>query len=164
MGTAPHRTFYTSPSDCVLWTGKLLFAVMIPAAAVGWLVGTVRGTPVAEPTMLGLKIFAFVLCASIVGGLLLFSFGWMGRVTLSAEGLKAPRYSGFHQFVPWSEMLRVEEGRLNGWTCAVVHSGENRAPTYVMVIGHEKAKLVQCIQELAPATNPLREFYARHDA
>ena len=113
MSTKHHRTFYTSPYDCVLWTGKLLFAVMVPAAAVGWLLGIVRGTPVAEPTALGLKILAFVFCASIVVGLLLFSFGWMGRVTLSAEGLKGPRYSGFHQFVPWSEMRKVEIGSLS---------------------------------------------------
>jgi hypothetical protein len=164
MSTEPNRTFYTAPSDCVLWTGKLLFAVVIPVAAAGWLFGKVRGTPVADPVALGLNILAFVLCASIVVGLLLFSFGWMGRVTLSAEGLKGPRYSGFHQFVPWSEIRKVEAGSLNGWPCAVVLSGGKRGPTYVMVIGRARAKLIECIQDLAPATNPLREFYVPSDA
>lgn len=164
MNARIQRTFYTSLLDCVSWTAKLLFTVVTVAAVATWLIAMMRGTPAAEPIALGLKILAFVFCASVVGGLLLFSFGWLGRVTISAEGVKGPRYSGIHQFVPWSEVELVEAGSLNGWPCAVVHSRGQRPPTYVMVNGRARATLVECIQELAPATNPLRNFYCGHDA
>jgi hypothetical protein len=160
----PQRTFYTGPLDCVIWTGKLLFTVVAVAAAVAWVVATMRGNPAADAIGLGFNILAFVFGASVVGGLLLFFFGWLGRVTISAEGVKGPRYSGLHQFVPWSDVKDVESGSLNGWPCAVVYSRRARSPTYVMVIGRGQTRLVECIRELAPADNPLRTFYCGHDA
>lgn len=159
MNTSPRRTFFTSPLDCIVWMGRLLFGLMAITAVAGWLASRVRGTPVAVTMSLGLKLLAFVTAASLIGGLLLFFFGWLGRVTLSSEGIQGPRYSGLKQFVPWSEVKHVEAGHLNGWPCAVVHSHGNRPPTYLMVNGRARANLVECIRELAPAANPLRDFY-----
>ena len=110
--------------------------------------------------------FVFTALALTIGGVLLlggaiFLFGWLGRATITADGLKAPRYSGFHQFLPWADIQDVKAGSLNGWPCLIV-SGIGSAPVYLMQNGESKKAMARCICEYAGASNPLVEYFREH--
>jgi hypothetical protein len=158
------RTFFTPLKDCVLWSGKLLSVIVLAAAAVGWVTRLIRHQPIVNLAGSLGQMLAFVVGAAVVVGLLVFFFGWLGRVTISKEGVEAPRYSGTQEYLRWGEIERAEPGSLSGWPCTLIFGHSGKGPLYLMVLGREKVDMIACILETAGAENPLTKYYSASGA
>nr|WP_298722089.1 hypothetical protein [uncultured Steroidobacter sp.] len=143
-------TLYTSAKDCVIWSGMLggilLSGVVITAA----LNGEFSLSRIPQLSALGL-VFALVL------GLLLFGFGWLGRVTVSPEGIEAPRFSGSRDFLAWNAIRRAIPGSISGWPCTMIAGGSPEKILYIMLIGDAKRGFIGVLREYAGADHVLTE-------
>jgi hypothetical protein len=164
MSDTPDRTFFTSAKDCVLWTAKFLAVLFVLLAGFWWVQDFRRSAPVQVLGETAWEVLLLWVGASVAFGLLLFFFGWLGRVTISNEGIEGPLYSGAHRFIGWSDIDNVAAGSLNGWPCAVVRSRRTHMLVYIMVIGPAKTRMIECIRRYATADNPLSEYYSHHGA
>jgi hypothetical protein len=160
MTSRESHTFFTSLRDCIFWTAKLLSVVILLTIVGTWITSAVRGRTFSSLNGDVLGLVAFIGIGSVVVGLAIFFFGWLGRVTVSPEGIEGPKYSGAHTFIAWSDMDRVEAGSLSGWPCAVVYARSKRTAIYVMVIGREKKTFVESVLQHADSENPLFRYYS----
>jgi len=158
MESPPESVHFTPVQDCIIWAIRYLGSVLIGVYVLGLITDQVRGRNV--PLTIGgmLELVTFVLCISVALGVLVFFFGWLGRVTISSQGIEAPRYSGFHHFMHWSDVGGAQAGSLSGWPCTVVFSRGDKIAVYLMVLGREKLKMIEKIRHYAAADNPLVEY------
>jgi len=154
------RTYFTSLTDSVRWAltsvGIRIGAIAATTLLVGYVTGrlgnlTLVTTGVCVLAIAGLLVFL---------GLLLFCFGWMGRVTVSSTGIKAPLYSGRRVFLPWQEIRGVDKRSLNGWPCTTIAGGEPLQELYLMPLGGAKREMVRRISEYAGPTSALVEYFS----
>jgi hypothetical protein len=101
------ESFYTSLWDAIVWSVKCLGIVILVAAAITHIKEYFRGDAQAVTLKGVLVILLVVFGSGLFLGSLLFCFGWLGRVTISRAGFKAPLYSGRRVFLPWQELQTV---------------------------------------------------------
>ena len=155
MDSPPQERFYTSFADCIHWSVGALFIAVASGAAVlalsQWMDGRSIGVSLRDACI----VVAGTGALGIILGTLLFIFGWMGRVAVSRDGIRGPRYSGFHDFVPWEDIQGAASGSLSGWPCSIIVRKSDKPSIYLMVIGRRRKALVLAIGALAPVGNPL---------
>ena len=160
--TCSEDSYYTSLRDCVVWSIGVIGGVIAIAAAITYVRETLRGTFHALTWEKSFGAIGVAFGAGLFLGLMIFAFGWMGRVTVSQAGLRAPLYSGRRVFLNWDELRTAIKGSLAGWPCVLVAGSDPKAPVYLMVIGNAKRRMIARIRVHAPATNVLIQFFA-HD-
>jgi hypothetical protein len=157
--TCADETFYTSVLDSMRWSTKVfgtLGIILIVVSAVSHLVNPAQEAFSITRSLEGLLIISI---AGACLGLLLFIFGWMGRVTISTSGVKAPFYSGKQGFLRWDEITNVAPGSLGGWPCTIISGSDARKPLYLMPLGGAKSLMIQCVARHADSRNPLAAYF-----
>ena len=160
MDSSSETVHFTTARDCVIWAVKYLGSIMLGVYVFQSVSNQFKEHHPTITVAGVLNVLVAVACFSVFLGLLVFFFGWLGRVTISSEGVDAPKYSGLHQFIRWSEIAEVEPGSLSGWPCTVVRSRDAKVLLYLLVLGSEKSKMVDSIRRNAHADNPLVEYYS----
>ena len=161
LGAMESRTdtpFYTPLADCLRWALRLMVVVVLGTAVLTTVGRALNGCPMALTVKSALSMLLFAVVGGVALGLLLFFFGWLGRATVSSDGLKGPRYSGLHDFVSWSDVAGVEPGSLSGWPCIIVRRRSGKSPIYLMVVGQKKKDLARSVLSFAPPGNPLADY------
>jgi hypothetical protein len=141
---------------------KCLGIVILVAAVITHLKKYFRGDAHAVTLKGILTTLLVVICFGLFLGSLLFCFGWLGRVTISRAGLKAPLYSGRRVFLPWQELQTAQKGSLGGWPCILVAGADSRSPLYLMVLGDAKKRMIESVKAHAGATNILSRYLVEH--
>lgn len=141
--THEEESYYTSLWDATVWSEYF------------------RGDAHAVSLKGILTTLLVVICSGLFLGSLLFCFGWLGRVTISPEGLKAPLYSGRRVFLPWQELQTAQKGSLGGWPCILVAGADSRSPLYLMVLDAKK-RMIESVKAHAGATNVLSRYLVEH--
>ena len=160
----PHEeeSYYTSLWDATVWSVKCLGIVILVAAVITHLKEYFRGDAHAVTLKGILTTLLVVICSGLFLGSLLFCFGWLGRVTISRAGLKAPLYSGRRVFIPWQELQTAGKGSLSGWPCILVAGADSTSPLYLMVLGGAKQRMIESVKAHAGATNVLKRYLVEH--
>src|SRR5581483_7614577 len=96
-GMRTSETFYTSVVDAVIWSFCLVGTLALVLVGGDLVADLVKGT-LASVRRPSFNVAVWMALAAFGCGLLFFGFGWLGRVTLSPEGMSAPRYSGARDF------------------------------------------------------------------
>lgn len=152
------ETFYTSVVDAVIWSFCLVGTLALVLVGGDLVADLVKGT-LASVRRPSFNVAVWMALAAFGCGLLFFGFGWLGRVTLSPEGMSAPRYSGARDFLRWSEIRSARPGNLSGWPCTLVSGGQPERVLYIMVIGSEKKRLIDRIAHFAGNDNTLVRYF-----
>ncbi len=158
------ESYYTSLWDASVWSVKCLGTVILIAAAVAYIKNCFRGDRQVVTLKAILAAPLIAICSGLFLGSLLFCFGWLGRVTVSGAGIKAPLYSGRRVFLPWQELQAATKGSLNGWPCILVAGSDSKSPLYLMVLGTAKQRMVENIRTHAGANNALTRYLFEHGA
>jgi hypothetical protein len=156
----PEATYFTSLRDSTWWSLRFVVLLLVGVTLVAALT---RGAPLQMPTLLALAQGSVaILLFSLFLGLLLFCFGWMGRVTISEAGIEAPEYSGARSFITWEQIRSASRSSLSGWPCTIIKGGQPEKVLYRMVLGETKRKMIQTVSRYAGANNVLRAHLEEH--
>ncbi len=156
--TNDEESYYTSLGDAVVWAVKCLGAIILIAAVIARIKDYFRGNPHAV-TLNGILVTLVVAIGSgLFLGALLFCFGWLGRVTISRAGIKAPLYSGRRVFLPWKDVQTAQRGSLSGWPCMLIAGSDSKSPLYLMVLGGAKQRMIGSLRTHAGANNALTRY------
>jgi len=158
-GAESGESYYTSLRDATLWSIKHLGAVILAVAVSRYLVDYVRGSHHDLTLKIAMTILLVPVVLGVALGFLIFCFGWMGRVTISQTGIRAPLYSGRRVFRPWREILTAEKGSLNGWPCVILAGAGQGAPLYLMVLGDARRRMIESIRSHAGPNNALTRYF-----
>ena len=156
------ESYYTSLWDATVWSVKCLGIVILVVAVITHIKEYFGGDAHAVTLKGILTTLLVVICSGLFLGSLLFCFGWLGRVTISRAGLKAPLYSGRRVFLPWQELQTAQKGSLSGWPCILVAGADSRSPLYLMVLGEAKKRMIESVKAHAGATNVLSRYLVEH--
>ncbi|MBB6184756.1 hypothetical protein [Oleiagrimonas soli] len=155
------QRFHSSFGYCIRWGVKQGCLIVVLLAVVTWVMRMMGGESVSLSMHDVLTGAAVAVAFGVVLGSFVFLFGWMGRVTVTSEGIQAPRYSGFHDFVAWWDIGRVGSGNLSGWPCTIIQRKSGNASVYLMVSGDRRRALAEAIASAAPPSNPLAEYFRK---
>jgi len=152
------ESYYTSLRDSIAWSLKFLGSLVVGLAVIGYLRDYFRGHRHGVTLKAVLATLLVAICSGLFLGTLLFCFGWLGRVTISRAGLKAPLYSGRRVFLAWEELQTAQKGSLSGWPCILVAGADSKAPLFLMVLGEAKQQMIEGIRNHAGADNALMKY------
>jgi hypothetical protein len=152
------ESYYTSLLDSAVWSLKVFGSVVLVAAVIAHIRDYFRGNHHVVTLGELLTNVIVAICLGLFLGPLLFFFGWVGRVTISPGGIKAPLYSGRRVFLPWQDLHSARNGNLSGWPCILVAGSDSKSPLYLMVIGEAKQRMSESVREHAGANNVLTRY------
>lgn len=153
-------TYFTSLSDTIWWSLRFIVILVVATALGAAIAGLGMHRP---PSLLSLgEGCVAVLLFSVFLGLLLFCFGWMGRITVSDSGIKAPEYSGVRSFMAWQQIRTASRSTLSGWPCTVITGGQPSKVLYLMALGDRKREMIESIRRYADPNNVLVAYFNEH--
>jgi hypothetical protein len=156
------ESYYTSLRDAAVWSVKCLGTIILIAAVITHIRDYFRGDRHVVWVQGTLATLLIAIGSGLFLGSLLFFFGWLGRVTISRAGIKAPLYSGRRVFLPWQELQTAQKGSLSGWPCILVAGSDSESPLYLMVLGEAKQRMIESVRNHAGANNVLTRYLFEH--
>lgn len=154
-------TYFTSLRDSIWWSLRFVVVLAVALALIAAISGRVTYSRLPSVISLAEGSVA-VIGFSVFFGLLLFSFGWMGRVTVSRSGIVAPEYSGARSFIAWRDIRTASNSSLSGWPCTIIVGGQPKKVLFLMVLGDRKSKMIESIRHCADAGNILVAYLNQH--